>query len=663
MQINHDITMHLDRRVPLPVLDAVQGETARSVTLWLYDQALPWNVPEGAAILIRYRKPDSTGGVYDSMPDGSRAWEFWENAVKIRVAPQALAVAGITAMQIAVVAEGEELASFVFHLRVESDPSVGTLASQDYVNIGQWLMPYIHQLVSQAEVAAETASRAADKVLALASQISGKFNAQFTSGSIDAVTGELVASEHAIVSQYIAPMGRGLGVSFPSVVTARLFFYDEDLVYVGADLMRTESFEQQIPEEAHFVRVEVRFASGKVVTNVEELARYVTVYLPDNCLQHVLAAEEAAEAAAGAARAAQDAAQAAAADAAASIKAVNGVKPDETGNVTLELEEGCVKSVNGILPNENGNVNIEVSGEVELKPLNILRNRMEYEAVSEGVYDGKSEKSIYLPIGFSNLTEDSGLTLASIGNGLRILNGTIKVGGYNDSMYYFKNAIAFGAIRGHYHYLHIFDTTTNQHYRIVRDDRLGGQHTVQTEPLFGAGSGVAQLPALTFTGAVNASYDGTTPVNVEIPSGGGDDEWRLAKSITLEQDVSTINITTDDDGNALHFSEGFIEWYCPASTKYDGYIVLHGEKSNSPQIYSNNLCNTFEAYGLFQLENWAGKTVLSTAINGSAGNTSVRTLSRYPQLLDIGKITGVGIKAAGGTPFLAGATLELYVRG
>lgn len=48
------------------------------------------------------------------------------------------------------------------------------------------------------------------------------------------------------------------------------------------------------------------------------------------------------------------------------VRSVNGVKPDEDGNVTIDAGgEGTVKSVNGVLPDEDGNVQIEVGGGYE----------------------------------------------------------------------------------------------------------------------------------------------------------------------------------------------------------------------------------------------------------------------------------------------------------
>lgn len=49
---------------------------------------------------------------------------------------------------------------------------------------------------------------------------------------------------------------------------------------------------------------------------------------------------------------------------------------------------------------------------------------------------------------------------------------------------------------------------------------------------------------LTFTGAVEATYDGSTPVEVEIPMGGtgGGYKWELIEEITLSENVASVRI-------------------------------------------------------------------------------------------------------------------------
>ena len=65
--------------------------------------------------------------------------------------------------------------------------------------------------------------------------------------------------------------------------------------------------------------------------------------------------------------------------------------------------------------------------------------------------------------------------------------------------------------------------------------------------------------ALTFTGAVTGSYDGSAALSVEIPSGGGgDNPLRLIKTVTLAETVKSITVDTDNDGNAFSLSEIYI---------------------------------------------------------------------------------------------------------
>ena len=87
----------------------------------------------------------------------------------------------------------------------------------------------------------------------------------------------------------------------------------------------------------------------------------------------------------------------------------------------------------------------------------------------------------------------------------------------------------------------------------------GGYTGTETE--FAAKLAAEKLPnpnALTFTGAVTGSYDGSAPLSVEIPGGGGDNPLRLIKTITLTETVKSITVDTDDDGNAFSLSEIYI---------------------------------------------------------------------------------------------------------
>lgn len=62
---------------------------------------------------------------------------------------------------------------------------------------------------------------------------------------------------------------------------------------------------------------------------------------------------------------------------------------------------------------------------------------------------------------------------------------------------------------------------------------------------------------LTFTGAVEAEYDGSAAVSVEIPAGGSGDDgsWRTIADITTEEEIDCVFITQDSGGNAFALTD------------------------------------------------------------------------------------------------------------
>lgn len=62
--------------------------------------------------------------------------------------------------------------------------------------------------------------------------------------------------------------------------------------------------------------------------------------------------------------------------------------------------------------------------------------------------------------------------------------------------------------------------------------------------------------ALTFTGAVTGSYDGSAALSVEIPSGGGSsDAWETIIDTVLEQDTGSVSFSVDASGNPFSLKE------------------------------------------------------------------------------------------------------------
>lgn len=137
MQIIHEIVSDFALRSPPPVIDAVQGdENTRTVQIRLYDHQAEWTVPGGAAVLIRYRKPDGTGGVYDTLADGTPAWRAEGHVITILLAPELLSAAGIVDASVAVTTENQVLGTFIFRIHVAEDPSADVPEAGKYYNLG-----------------------------------------------------------------------------------------------------------------------------------------------------------------------------------------------------------------------------------------------------------------------------------------------------------------------------------------------------------------------------------------------------------------------------------------------------------------------------------------------------------------------------------------------
>lgn len=94
-----------------------------------------------------------------------------------------------------------------------------------------------------------------------------------------------------------------------------------------------------------------------------------------------------------------------------------------------------------------------------------------------------------------------------------------------------------------------------------------------------SGEGDSTLPnphALTFTGAVSATYDGSKAVEVKIPSGGGAGGLKLAASVTTSENVASVEISGLELSLPLSF-----RIYNPGTSCGGGMcITVNGETKN-----------------------------------------------------------------------------------
>ena len=166
MNINQELTLNLSADGIPPRLHMVQGDAnTRTVVATLWDGAQPYTVPAASAVMIRFRKPDGTGGLYDTTESGAQV-TVSGNTVTAPVATQMLAVAGVVQAQVDIygTATGkaaEKLATFRF--AVEVAPSVypdAEIISSDYFNIIAADIGKAVEAAARAEAAQAAASAA-----------------------------------------------------------------------------------------------------------------------------------------------------------------------------------------------------------------------------------------------------------------------------------------------------------------------------------------------------------------------------------------------------------------------------------------------------------------------------------------------------------------------
>ena len=75
MYVKHKLEIDLSGQAVMPRVDMVEGDQyTRQLELSLLCGGESWEIPEDVHAAVRFRKPDGTGGEYDSLPDGSPAW-------------------------------------------------------------------------------------------------------------------------------------------------------------------------------------------------------------------------------------------------------------------------------------------------------------------------------------------------------------------------------------------------------------------------------------------------------------------------------------------------------------------------------------------------------------------------------------------------------------
>lgn len=161
MNVNHALSLNVSSASVPPTLHMTQGDSnSRSIVAALFSGASPFNIPSGSSVMVRFRKPDGTGGLYDATESGAPV-VFAGNTVTAPVAAQMLSVPGVVVAQIEVYSAATEespayrLASFCFFVDVEKSAYPDdTIISSDYYNI---LSESIQQALQYSQISQSAA--------------------------------------------------------------------------------------------------------------------------------------------------------------------------------------------------------------------------------------------------------------------------------------------------------------------------------------------------------------------------------------------------------------------------------------------------------------------------------------------------------------------------
>lgn len=136
MSVNQAVNLNLSTDIVPPALKMVQNDSnSRYIVASLWDGASAYDVGS-ASVMLRFAKPDGTGGMYDADEVGNVV-DVDGNVVTIPVAAQVLTVAGDVFAQVDIYgSSNSKLASFAFKIDVAASvyPDAQIISS-DYYNV------------------------------------------------------------------------------------------------------------------------------------------------------------------------------------------------------------------------------------------------------------------------------------------------------------------------------------------------------------------------------------------------------------------------------------------------------------------------------------------------------------------------------------------------
>ena len=176
---------------------------------------------------------------------------------------------------------------------------------------------------------------------------------------------------------------------------------------------------------------------------------------------------------------------------------------------------------------------------------------------------------------------------------------------------------------------------------------------------------------LTFIGAATGEFDGSNPLTINIPSGGGgggSDVWELVADTTLTEPTAGFSITEWPDGTNLALKKyvAFVDGI-PKGT-YAGGIRFDAGTASSYNLFLRyiNCPNSAQKYSFVEYEalgNRAYRTTSGTVDKNSlgyAGQNEVSTYNYDTSVADNFTVNRIGIDGYGGFEYPIGTKIKVY---
>jgi len=122
-----------------PIFAVQDDRYSHNLELTLLSGGEPWEIPENSSVVIRYSKPDGTGGMYDTLPDETAAWSASGNILTIALAPQVLTVPGAVTLSATLTQGTFQISTCSLCICVAEAVNAKIADSEEYVHVHSFL--------------------------------------------------------------------------------------------------------------------------------------------------------------------------------------------------------------------------------------------------------------------------------------------------------------------------------------------------------------------------------------------------------------------------------------------------------------------------------------------------------------------------------------------